>query len=76
MIARVAMLRLLSVMRFSSSTLQAVTAAGCFIATCGEWSGEFEMTKFWMGFGMKVGALRGMESCEKRSREIGKEIES
>ena len=32
-IARVAMLRLESVMRFSRSTLHAVTAAGCFIAT-------------------------------------------
>ena len=33
-IARVAMLRFESVMRFSRSTLQAVTAAGCFMATC------------------------------------------
>jgi len=32
-IARVAMLRLESVIRFSRSTLHAVTAAGCFIAT-------------------------------------------
>ena len=32
-IARVAILLLLSVIRFSRSRLQAVTAAGCFIAT-------------------------------------------
>lgn len=34
--ARVAMLRLESVMRFSRSRLQAVTADGCFMATCKE----------------------------------------
>lgn len=33
-IARVAMLRLESVIRFSRSRLHAVTADGCFIATC------------------------------------------
>ena len=33
--ARVAMLRFTSVMRFSRSRLQAVTAAGCFMATWG-----------------------------------------
>lgn len=32
-IARVAMLLLVSVIKFSKSTLHAVTAAGCFIAT-------------------------------------------
>lgn len=34
--ARVAILRLESVMRFSRSRLQAVTADGCFMATCKE----------------------------------------
>lgn len=34
--ARVAMLLLESVMRFSRSRLQAVTADGCFMATCKE----------------------------------------
>ena len=33
-LASVAMLLLLSVIRFSRSRLQAVTAAGCFMATC------------------------------------------
>lgn len=38
--ARVAMLRLESVMRFSRSRLQAVTADGCFMATCKECSSK------------------------------------
>ena len=43
--ARVAMLRLESVIRFSRSKLQAVTAEGCFIATWQTWSALHKLRK-------------------------------
>lgn len=45
--ARVAMLLLESVMRFSRSRLQAVTADGCFMATCKECNSKI-MWEHWM----------------------------
>lgn len=65
--ASVAMLLLESVMRFSRSRLQAVTAEGCFMATCKEWIPKLSWSCVILQFGafdaVRAQGLKWILSC-------------